>query len=93
MTREEAKSKRLFATIASDDEISFGPVAVSDREYAGKNYCYDDHEGSFAIAYFVKPFESEYYLDPREKLRNITSLEHERLKRENPELCDVLRID
>ncbi len=78
---------------SDDDEVSYGAVAVVDGEHSGKIGYYDDDEGSFAIVYFGKPFQSEYYLVPREKLRNVTSLEHERFKRENPELCDVMRID
>ncbi|MCX6125197.1 MAG: hypothetical protein NTV34_10710 [Proteobacteria bacterium] len=76
-----------------EEELSYGAVAVIDGEHAGKIGYYDDDEGSFAIVYFGKPFESEYHLVPREKLRNVTSLEHEKFKREYPELCDQMGID
>ncbi len=76
-----------------EEEVCYGAVAVIDGEHAGRIGYYDDDEGSFAIVYFGKPFESEYKLVPREILRNITSLEQEKFKREYPELCDRMGID
>jgi len=47
---------------------------------------------SKAGLYFGKPFESQYVLIPHKSLRNVTALEHERFKRENPELSSIMGI-
>ncbi len=38
-----------------------------------------------AVVYFAEPISSGYVLIPRAYLANVTSLEHERWKREHPE--------
>ena len=51
-----------------------------------------DDEGDRAVVYFGQPFRSGYVLIPRAHLVNVTSLEHERWKREHPEFWRKMGI-
>jgi len=61
------------------------------RELGGAGVVADD-EGDRAVVYFGQPFRSGYVLIPRAHLVNVTSLEHERWKREHPEFWRKMGI-
>ena len=76
----------------TNSELVYGAVIFSKGEHKGKLGYYDNDEDKDAIVYLGKPFESEFITIPHSHIRNITSLEHERFKKENPELCKALGI-
>ena len=59
-------------------------TAGRDRATAGKVGYSDEDERHHAVVSFVEPIRSGYVLIQRH-LANVTSLEHERWKREHPE--------
>jgi len=54
---------------------------------------YDDDEGNRTVVYLGEPISSGYVLIPRAHLVNVTSLEHERWKRAQPECCRKMGIE
>jgi len=57
---------------------------VGIRLVSAATYYYDD-EGNRAVVRLGEPIRSAYVLIERDHLANVTSLEHERWKREHPE--------
>lgn len=74
-------------------KLVYGAVIITKGEHAGRLGYYDDDEGRCAVVYLGTPFQSPYILMPRSILRCVTSLEHERFKRDNPEFCRIAGID
>ena len=72
--------------------LHFGAVRVLSGRHAGKIGYYDDDEGDHAVVYFGEPISSGYVLIRRDHLANVTSLEHERWKRAQPEGCRRMGI-
>ncbi len=62
--------------------LHVGAVRVVKGRHAGKLGHYDDDAGDDAVVYFGQPLHSGYVLIKRDRLVNVTSLEHERWKRE-----------
>ncbi len=78
-------------------DLCFGAVAVIAGRYKGKVGYYDNDdttEGGLdrAVVYFGEPFASNYYLIDHKYLRNVTSLDHEKFKKESPNICQQLGI-
>jgi hypothetical protein len=51
---------------------------------------YDDDEGDRAVVSSGEPIHLDYVLVKRDRLTNVTSLEHERWKRAHPEFCRIV---
>lgn len=74
------KTDRCDACKNKDDDFCEKHAASADKYHR-------------AIVYLGAPFQSEYRLVKHEHIQNITSLNHEKFKRENSELCEVAGID
>jgi hypothetical protein len=74
------------------EELKYGAVLFIEGKLKGKLGYYDDNEGEQAIVYLGKPFQSEQVIVSFNEIRNITSLEHEKFKKENSDFCDILDI-
>ncbi len=74
------------------EEVSYGAVTVIGGKHKGAvAYCHDDETGC-AIVYLGRPFDSDSIRFRKSNLRNVTSLEHEKFKKEFPEICRQLGI-
>ena len=74
--------------------LQIGAVHIVTGRHAGKIGYYDDYdEGDHAVVYFGEPIDSGYVFIKRDHLDNVTSLEHERWKREYPEFCRRMGIE
>jgi hypothetical protein len=73
--------------------LQIGAVRVLSGRHAGNIGYYDDDEGNHAVVYFGEPIYAGYVLIERDYLVNVTSLEHERWKREHPEFCRQMGIE
>ena len=76
-----------------EEELEYGAVVFVKGEYQGRLAYYDNDEGKSAVVYLGRPFESDYIMVPHSHIRNVTSLEHEKYKKENPEFCKLLGIE
>jgi len=77
-----------------NEELKYGAVLFTEGEYRGKLGYYDDDENDLeAIVYLGQPFQSNYVVVPFSHIRNVTSLEHEKFKKENPEFSEMLGIE
>ena len=78
----------------SSNELKYGAIFFTGGNHKGKlGYYDDDEDNGIALVFLGKPFQSEYVRVPYTDIRNITSLEHEKFKRENPEFSKALGID
>jgi len=75
-----------FSAKGIDRYIAVGSAGATD---ARRHY---DGEGDHAVVYFGEPISSGYVLIRRDHLANVTSLEHERWKRAQPEGCRRMGI-
>lgn len=77
-----------------DSELEYGAVVFTAGKQKGQLGYYDDEtdNGEHAIVYLGRPFQSEYVEVPFSSIRNITSIEHEKFKREFPEQCRLLGV-
>jgi hypothetical protein len=79
--------------VGKTNEVKFGAVVFVGGKYKDQLGYYDDDEGAKAIVYLGAPFQSPCVTVFRKDIRNVTSLDHEKFKREQPDLCILLGID
>ena len=83
----------------SESELKYGAVLFIKGKRKGQIGYYDNDEfdertnKEKAVVYLGKAFLSNYILINHDKLKNITSLEHERFKKENADLAKYLGIN
>ena len=80
-----------------DDEIDYGAVIFVKGKHEGSLGYYDNDEPGDdgkdkAVVYLWAPFQSEYIFVDYDYIRPIASLEHERFKKENPAICQLMGI-
>lgn len=82
-------------TKTEEEGLFFGAVVFIKGKHKGKIGYYDDDSdsGKQAIVYLGKPFQSEYVLARFSSIKNITSLEHEKFKKENKHFCEKMGIN
>ena len=77
----------------NDEEPEFGAVVFIGGKYKDQLGYYDDDEGKKAIVYLGVPFQSASVMVATKHIRNVTALEHERFKRQYPELFKIMGIN
>ena len=81
--------------MAKKNELEYGPVYIAKGEFKGKIGYYDCEEGGKAIVYLGAPFVSPGYFLPfrdLEPLGNVSSVEIEKFRRDNAELCRMMGV-
>ena len=80
------------------NQLEYGSVIVNNGTHKGKiGYYDDDGEKTLrskyrAIVYFGEPFVSEPKYIDHENLENVSSIQHEKWKKENPEIVKKLGV-
>ena len=75
---------------------NYGIVVVTEGQFEGRVGYYDDDEGTDAIVYFGRPFETDYEMIKRKYLvqadPKLYHLPLEKYLSDFPELCELLGI-
>jgi hypothetical protein len=81
--------------MASMEDLQYGPVMITRGKHKGTIGYYDDTNGRSALVFLGPPFISPWIwmrYESLEPLKNISSLEIERFRKTNPEVCAIMGV-